>query len=147
MNQIIFRVDANQSIGMGHVMRCLSLADAFLEAGDRCFFIVADDCAADIVDKRGYGVKVLHSDYSSMDEELSLWDDGSADLVIVDSYSVTIKYLDALHLRVNEHGGKVAYLDDVYSFAYPVDILINYNSYASEEEYCKLYRGTEVIVP
>lgn len=36
---IVFRVDANPSIGTGHVMRCLALAQALTTAGASCLFI------------------------------------------------------------------------------------------------------------
>ena len=52
--------------------------------------------------------------------------------ILVDSYYVTEKYLAALKKRIT-----TIYMDDVYAFSYPVDMLINYNIYGEEMGYEK----------
>src|SRR6185369_1858269 len=42
---IIFRFDANQTIGTGHAMRCASLSDRFSELGWRCLWAVTQETA------------------------------------------------------------------------------------------------------
>ena len=148
MNRIIFRTDANHSIGMGHLMRCLSIADAFQRLDKEVSFIVADDIAEDCILERGFKVMVLYTDYKDMDDELQFWPllDGIG-FVIVDSYHVTYSYLYHLREKVGKNGGKLAYIDDVYSFPYPVDILINYNIYGEYVDYHSLYVNSGVDEP
>ena len=56
---IYMRADANPNIGMGHIMRCLSIADAFRSLEINPIFILADDRAAELVQNRSYKTIIL----------------------------------------------------------------------------------------
>lgn len=58
---IAFRTDASLQIGTGHVMRCLTLADALQTAGAQCHFICREHPGNLIVQirQRGFAVSVL----------------------------------------------------------------------------------------
>ncbi len=43
---ILFRTDANAAMGTGHVMRCLALAQACMDAGGRAGFAMAQTTPA-----------------------------------------------------------------------------------------------------
>lgn len=162
---VVIRADANSKIGMGHVMRCLSVADALLKRGEEVLFVTADDTPVPLLTKKGIPYRVLHTDYADMEAELpELWEvlrelpqgAESPDAVLaqkntsilVDSYYVTEKYLAALKKRIT-----TIYMDDIYAFSYPVDMLINYNIYGEEMGYekdaafadTKLLLGTEYV--
>ena len=50
----IIRADGNTAIGMGHVMRCLSIADAMRDRNIEPVFMTADnDCVA-MIEDRGF---------------------------------------------------------------------------------------------
>ncbi len=146
---IVIRADANSKIGMGHVMRCLSVADALLKRGEEVLFVTADDTPVPLLTKKGVPYRVLHTDYADMEAELpKLWNALSElpqgpgvpeaalpqrnIFILVDSYYVTEKYLAALKKRIT-----TIYMDDIYAFSYPVDMLINYNIYGEEMGYEK----------
>lgn len=162
---VVIRTDANSKIGMGHVMRCLSVADALLKRGEEVLFVTADDTPVPLLTKKGVPYRVLHTDYADMEAELpGLWEvlrelpqgaeSPDAALaqkntsILVDSYYVTEKYLAALKKRIT-----TIYMDDIYAFSYPVDMLINYNIYGEEMGYekdaafadTKLLLGTEYV--
>lgn len=59
--QVAFRTDASLQIGSGHVMRCLTLADALRARGAHCCFICREHVGHLIatIQQRGYEVNVL----------------------------------------------------------------------------------------
>ena len=135
---IIFRADGNSKIGSGHIMRCLSLADAAGERGMACCFVTAGSEFQNIIQEREYKCVVLGTDYTDMEAELptlkKVLADEKADAIVVDSYFATEAYLNALRPF-----GKLIYIDDLAAFAYPVDMLVNYNIYAPDIGYEELY--------
>lgn len=131
---IIFRADGNPQLGSGHIMRCLSLANAFQDLGLAVIFVTADDCFRDIINKRGYGCCVLRTKYDRMEDELSALRPVLQDLhprcVLLDSYFVTPRYMAAVREEA-----PLVYIDDLNSFDYPADLVVNYMLYADKLGY------------
>lgn len=126
---LYIRADGNTQIGMGHVMRCLSIAETAAELGAeyKPVFLVADEGCCDLIKDRGFRVIVLHTDYKKMMNELSQLSqllDKDKDILLVDSYQADTAYFEA----VLELAFTVC-LEDM-GVPYPVDLLINYNLYA-----------------
>lgn len=154
---IIIRADGNVSIGAGHLMRCLTIADAVrtrlggvphglaprMCGENTILFVCADEESGQLVLQHGYPVWVLGTDYRNMEEELPLWqkrfawDNPSQNILLADSYFVTIPYL--AHLR---RYGILVLLDDMGKQTYPADVVINYNAFAKQTVYQRLYAGT-----
>ena len=61
---IAIRVDANEQIASGHVMRCLSIADALQELGVETLFFTSDYYAEEIIEKRGFPAICLNNDWN-----------------------------------------------------------------------------------
>lgn len=143
---ILFRTDGNSNIGLGHVMRCLSIASAFKEAGEDCLFVNTGDELVDMISGFGYYCLSLDNQYSHMDDEIErikqIISSKNVNILFVDSYYVTEKYLrDIWQFCVCSHTILV-YIDDILAFPYPCDILLNYNIYANIQEYKKLYENS-----
>lgn len=151
MSVIYFRCDGNKEIATGHIMRCLSIARACAVLHAEIVFLVSDEESTAVLNERfafpnEFFVRCLHSDYHDMEAELPalqsiitethnvlhpvsqsatfLEEKVSTDsfCLFVDSYFVTETYLSRLRQFV-----RVAYLDDVLAFDYPVDLIINYD--------------------
>lgn len=128
------RADGNNQIGIGHVMRCLTIADALKEIGEDAIFFVADYGCEEMILERGFQCHVLETAFDDMESELELlqtaMDEQKVDKLLIDSYYVTEEYLKRLRELV-----VTIYLDDVDSFPYPVDLLVNYNAFAKALDY------------
>ncbi|HCL58978.1 MAG TPA: UDP-2,4-diacetamido-2,4,6-trideoxy-beta-L-altropyranose hydrolase [Acinetobacter sp.] len=69
--KVVFRVDASIQMGTGHVMRCLTLADALKNQGAECYFICREHFGnlIGLITQRGYHVDVLpYMDLSQEDK-------------------------------------------------------------------------------
>lgn len=142
------RADGNAKIGIGHVMRCLSIAEALKERVNRSafnapddgcralkglgeehnpVFVTADDGCRALIEDRGFSVIVLDTDYQDMMSELPKLKgifEKKRGILLVDSYQAEAGYFAAV--------SKLAYtvcFEDM-GVPYPVELLINYNLYA-----------------
>lgn len=131
---IWIRADANEEIGTGHVMRCLSIADALRRRGQRPCFITADERAVPVLERGGQEYRILHSDYRNMEDELpgllDLIAGGKPDFFLADSYFVTPRYLREVRRSV-----PAGFLDDLARTDVAADLLVNYNIFADASLY------------
>lgn len=141
---IYIRADGNEEIAAGHIMRCLTIARELKKMGHCICFLVADEESAAILSENETDIipvtldspyaggtigffQLQTADYRKLDAEI----DEISELlqmhpgtVLVDSYFITEKYLRHLQSLT-----KVAYMDDIRAFDYPVDLLINYDCF------------------
>ena len=136
---IVFRADGNNKIGYGHVMRCLSIADAFSKRGEECLFVLADPFLQGRIEARGYSCVILGTRFDHMEKEAftlkKLFENRKPDWMILDSYFITEEYLGLIRPFVC----KLACLDDLGRVWKGIDALINYNLYADTLDYLKSY--------
>ncbi len=128
------RADGNATIGMGHLMRCTSIAYALREHEVNCIFYTAEEEAGKFLRERGFACHILNTDYRNMESELpvlrELMDVAACSLLLVDSYQMTQKYLNCLMEQC-----KVFYLDDMGDGGLIADGIINYNIYGKDLAY------------
>lgn len=129
---ILIRADGNPDIATGHLMRCLSIAQAVKERDIPLFFAVSDENSEQLLRsfmdrEEEFPVICIHTDYRSPETELDkmrvLIRQNNIGCVLIDSYFVTCAYLEGLC-----QAAKTAYIDDICSFDYPVDLVINYDA-------------------
>ena len=132
---VYIRADGNETIATGHLMRCLSIARALRRRGGIPIFIVSDASSISLLQKmmtsdetarKAYPVIHLQTDYRNLEAEIPtmqrILSSHNVSFLLVDSYFATSRYLSQMAQIC-----RVAYLDDLQAFDYPVDLVINYD--------------------
>lgn len=141
----LIRADGNEKIGIGHMMRCLTIGAELALRGE-VLFLCADEGSAGPVRQQGFQALVLGTDYRDMETELPVWErilkeripeSSCRTVILVDSYCVTDRYLEGLR-----RFGTVVLMDDMGRRKYPADVVVNYNVTADPEDYGERYEGT-----
>ena len=126
---ILFRTDSSSTIGTGHIMRDLVLAQQFTDTN---IIFATQNLPRNInyiIEEKGYQLEVLHSsELSDLIEVINKYD---IEMIIIDHYAVNENYEKALK---NLTGIKIFVLDDTYERHF-CDILLNHNIYADEKKY------------
>lgn len=152
--QIFFRTDASVQIGTGHVMRCLTLADALRDAGAKCTFICRSHTGnlMDLIHQRGHTSialatktappadkqEMLHhaawlgSDWvSDASETAQRLGPQCADWLVVDHYALDERWETALR----PHCKRLMVIDDLADRAHDCDLLLDQNLGRTLEDY------------
>jgi len=145
--KIVFRVDATQKTGIGHIMRCLALSEELTRRGHTCIILTKIN-NRDLLKR----IKTFHVDIQRIDTNTSLKKDleillkfskvNKIDWIVTDHYGIDTSYLNEL----KKQGFHVLSVDDISLMHYPSDIVINQNIDAehltfSVEPYTILLRG------
>ena len=141
----VFRADGNSMIGMGHIMRNISIANQAKNLGHECMFLLASDECRQVIVDAGHSVDVLNSDYSKwqVGEIDYIFNLDSLDAVFVDSYYVSVEFMSDLYEKCKLRQVKLIYIDDRCEQGYKCDYLLNYNIFAEKMNYDQLYNDQE----
>lgn len=152
--QVAVRADASIRIGSGHVMRCLTLADALADAGATCRFVMRahDGHLAELVRARGHAPVLLppgdgrndgataHADWLGTDWETDAREVCEAlagrpvDLLVIDHYALDRRWQSAVRDRATHRMA----LDDLADRPHDVDLLVDQNFGACAADYAAL---------
>lgn len=146
--QVVFRVDASVEMGLGHLTRCLTLADALAADGARSCFLMRSHAAAlaYLAESRGHSVRLLSDPLArpagaddgggpyahwlptnwleDADQTRSALDEiGAAEWLIVDHYA-----LDARWEQVcRRNGMRILAIDDLADRDHDCELLLDQN--------------------
>ncbi len=173
---IIFRVDASVTMGTGHVMRCLTLAEEAKEAGAEIYFLTRehDGHLCHVMQEKGYHVYRLpvlqtatisnptaHDSWlgASVNDDIiacseilqSLVHTGIAiDVLVVDHYALDERWEKEMRRYVDA----IVVIDDIADRKHDCDVLVDQNLYDDPEkryrgkvpQHCRMLLGTEYAI-
>lgn len=132
MMNILFRADSSSTIGTGHIMRDLVLAEQFQGAH---IIFATQDLSGNInhkIKEKDYGIEILNS--NDIEEVVELIKKYDIDMIVIDHYGMDYSYEKMLKEKTSV---KIFVLDDTYEKHY-CDILLNHNIGADETRYKSL---------
>jgi UDP-2,4-diacetamido-2,4,6-trideoxy-beta-L-altropyranose hydrolase len=164
---VAFRVDASVNMGTGHVIRCLTLADALREQGAKCEFVCREleGNLMDYISSRGYEVHALpkphgnlpfgfhltHASWLGVDwltdaqQTCQVFKGSKVDLFVVDHYALDHMWESIIRSVCH----RILVIDDLADRSHNCDLLLNQNYGSSLELYAGLFKGscTQLIGP
>lgn len=139
-----FRVDANEKIATGHLMRCMAIAKGFQRRGEEVLFFLAEEKETERLKAQNIPYIVLNSQWNDLEQELPalerLLNEHAVTRLIVDSYQATKCYLESLDQCV-----KVIYMDDMAEETYQIAGVVHYSNWPWDGTYKKRYAGHDTV--
>ncbi len=139
---IAIRVDSNQVIATGHLMRCMSIADILSAKGIDVLFIISDNNSVSLLETRGFNYHILDTDYSNLMKEtdsiINVIKKNDIRVMLVDSYYATDEYYGVVSAYV-----KVVTFDDMQVMYKNVAGVVQYSPFVDKKKYADYYIGTD----
>jgi UDP-2,4-diacetamido-2,4,6-trideoxy-beta-L-altropyranose hydrolase len=145
---LLIRADGNPQIGLGHLMRCLALAQHWLERCGPVTFAVAEDVPVFAVRlrKEGGALRLLAVEPGSLadaDATSALAAELGATWIVCDGYHFGAAY----QARLRAGGRGLLFVDDYgHGEEYCADLVLNQNLYAEPGPYARRSAGTELLL-
>lgn len=144
---LIIRADASPSMGHGHVMRCLALAQAWQDAGGEVIFVMADPPKAIVERLAKEGILAVHvnspaGSITDVAQLLSEAQDRRSSWVVLDGYHFPVQY----QRTIKDAGFKLLLVDDTGGGQYFADLVLNQNLHATEKLYEKRELYTRLLL-
>jgi len=126
---ILIRANSSSTIGTGHIMRDLVLAEQYKKSNIVFVTQELDGNINERIVEAGYKVELVKS--NDITEFIALVKKYNADLVVIDHYGIDYKYEKKLKEKT---GVKILAFDDTYE-KHHCDILLNHNISGDEKRY------------
>jgi len=132
----VFRVDASVAVGTGHMIRCLTLAEALKRDGEECVFLSKEEKGNlnDFVRGKGFRCVSVPADKGEMEDAaaskaLVLALEKKPSWVVVDHYSLGLAWESVVRPGCD----KIFVIDDLANRAHDCDLLLDQNYYENAD--------------
>lgn len=144
---LLIRADANVAIGVGHIMRCLGLAQHWQAEGGRVLFILAQ--GNPVLEARIHSEKF---EYRILNTAPGGLEDAQRTAQIVRTTQAKILLADGYHFKQdwfavlrNERVKLALWTDYLQDLFLPVDLILNQNAHAVAEDYQSVAPESQVL--
>lgn len=125
--KVVFRADASVELGAGHVMRCLTLADALKARGVATQFLCREQPGhlCELIEAKGHGLSRLPAPAADAraDAEHSAAAFSTADWLVVDHYGLDATWERSLRAQAR----RILAIDDLADRPHDCDLLLDQN--------------------
>ncbi len=144
----VLRADGNLKIGLGHIYRCIAIAE-MIQLDFDCEFLLGYQSQFENVIPKQFTVKHIPHNYA-IDRE-NQWIQANYDtnslLIILDGYHFNSAYQKS----IKKTNAKLVYIDDLLNEHMCADIVINHSPNVTinlykKEKYTKIYTGLEYVL-
>ncbi|MCH7725005.1 MAG: UDP-2,4-diacetamido-2,4,6-trideoxy-beta-L-altropyranose hydrolase [Planctomycetes bacterium] len=134
--RLIIRADASEDIGVGHVVRCTALAQAWCRRSHDVCFVYHEMPSAllERLDRNCFTLTQIEAETGSQadaNQTCRLAQEWQADWVVLDGYSFDLSYQRV----VGEIGPLLVIDDGRFEEPFTADMLLNQNLYATQHRY------------
>ncbi len=165
--KVAFRCDASAEMGMGHLMRCLTLADELRQRGAEALFIIAPNSVHHraMIETRGFPSAILDVESQSVpdhrhddppmahwlpwgwkadaDATRSIFGGQKWDWIVADHYAIDHRW----HESLRASGSRILAIDDTADRDMAADVLLDHNASATAALYRpRLVRPTTLLL-
>lgn len=148
----IVRVDGDPHLGLGHVIRCLTLADELKRQGARIIFLIreADGVGRSLIERHEYEIRGIPT-AASLSEDLEFLcatirsvqaQCGEASMVLLDGYAFSADY----QRGVLSTGATLTYVDDLARGPQVARLVLNQNIWARPDCYADLAPHSRLLL-
>jgi UDP-2,4-diacetamido-2,4,6-trideoxy-beta-L-altropyranose hydrolase len=117
VKKISIRVDGNSEIGLGHIFRCISLAQILHPRFEIVFYcIYIPDSIKITIEQLGLRCIGIESE-SDFFSRIN-----NTDIIVLDGYKFDAQY----QINIKKRGNKLVYIDDMCNMHYYSDLIINH---------------------